>query len=181
MNRILPAMPAPGGVFVVVGLTLATATGLARPADFSGAQPGRASTESTAVSPVDAAAMAAEVYRSGSVIVYGIEFEAGAAALPSVALPVLSEIRKMLVEHSDWRFEVQAHTSEAGGKAANLALSKARARAVVSWLTHNGIDESRLVAEGYGDTEPLAPDAAGAAAKNRRIELKKLYEEQGTP
>lgn len=126
----------------------------------------------------DASSMAAEVVKSGSVAVYGINFDTGKATLQPGSDQVLGEVVKLLQGHGEWRFEVQGHTDNVGAKAANLTLSDQRAKAVVAWLTTHGIAASRLVAKGYGDGKPLADNATDAGrAKNRRVELKKLNEE----
>ena len=126
----------------------------------------------------DASSMAADVVKSGSVAVYGINFDTGKATLQAGSDQVLGEIVKLLKEHDDWRFEVQGHTDNVGAKGANLTLSDQRARAVVTWLTQNGVSPPRLVAKGYGDTKPVADNASDEGrAKNRRVELKKLNEE----
>ena len=126
----------------------------------------------------DASSMAAEVVKSGTVAVYGINFDIGKATLQAGSDRVLGEIVKLLKEHDEWRFEVQGHTDNVGAKGANLTLSDQRARAVVTWLTQNGISPARLVAKGYGDTKPVADNGTDEGrAKNRRVELKKLNEE----
>jgi OOP family OmpA-OmpF porin len=123
----------------------------------------------------DATAMAAEVVKTGSVAVYGITFDTGKATLQPGSEPPLGEIRKLLQDHQEWRFEVQGHTDNVGAKAANLALSEQRAKTVVTWLTSKGIAAARLVPKGYGDTQPVGDNATEAGrAQNRRVELKKL-------
>src|SRR5215208_4857739 len=72
----------------------------------------------------------AEVYKTGGALVYGVAFDAGAASLQPKSDQVLQQIVALMREHSDWRFEVQGHTAEPGGRAANLALSGKRATAV---------------------------------------------------
>ena len=126
----------------------------------------------------DASSMAADIVRSGSVAVYGIDFDSGQATLQAGSDQVLGEIVKLLREHEAWRFEVQGHTDNVGATEGNLTLSEQRAKAVVAWLTGHGIDAARLVAKGYGDTGPVADNATDEGrAKNRRVELKKLNEE----
>jgi OOP family OmpA-OmpF porin len=126
----------------------------------------------------DAAAMAAEIANTGSVAVYGINFDTGKATLQAGSDQVLGEIVKLLQDHADWRFEVQGHTDNVGAKGANLALSDQRAKAVVAWLTQNGIPAGRLVPKGYGDARPVGENTTDEGrAKNRRVELKKLNEE----
>lgn len=126
----------------------------------------------------DASAMAAEIDKSGSVAVYGINFDTGKATLQAGSEKVLGEIVTLMKERTDWKFEVQGHTDNVGQKGANMTLSEQRARAVVEWLTKNGVEPSRLSARGYGDTKPVADNTSDEGrAKNRRVELKKLNEE----
>jgi OmpA-OmpF porin, OOP family len=72
------------------------------------------------------------------------------------------------------RFDVEGHADPRGGVASNLALSRLRAESVVNYLvTKHGIDPSRLVAVGKGDTE-LANRANPTAPENRRVTFKTL-------
>jgi len=55
----------------------------------------------------------------------------------------------------------------------NFLLSAARAAAVVLRMAHvDGVSENRLVAEGFGSTDPIASNATAAGrARNRRVEI----------
>jgi outer membrane protein OmpA-like peptidoglycan-associated protein len=122
----------------------------------------------------DAAAMAAAIEKSGSVAVYGINFDTGKATLKADSERVLQEVLSLMQQREDWRFEVQGHTDNVGAEAANQALSDQRAAAVVAWLVKNGIEAGRLTAKGYGDTQPVADNMSDEGrAKNRRVELKR--------
>ena len=55
----------------------------------------------------------------------------------------------------------------------NQSLSEGRAQSAVNYIIEKGIDESRLVAKGYGESEPMVEnDTEENKAKNRRVELK---------
>jgi outer membrane protein OmpA-like peptidoglycan-associated protein len=62
--------------------------------------------------------------------------------------------------------EVQSHTSGVGDDTANLTLSERRAAVIVRYLVDAGIDSSRLIPQGCGDTQPI--DRA-TPAKNERV------------
>jgi len=48
-----------------------------------------------------------------------------------------------------------------------------RAKTVMDFLIHYGVDESRLSFEGYGESEPIADNStADGRAINRRVELR---------
>ena len=123
----------------------------------------------------DASGMAAAINASGSVALYGINFDTGKATLQPGSEGILGEIVKLLNQNPNWKFEVQGHTDNVGQKAANMSLSEQRAGAVVNWLKMYGIEAARIVAKGYGDTAPVADNSTDEGrAKNRRVELKKL-------
>lgn len=123
----------------------------------------------------DASAMAAAIEKTGSVAVYGINFDTGKATIRPDSGKVLQEVLSLMKEQAEWRFEVQGHTDNVGAKAANQTLSEQRAAAVVAWLAKNGVEKARLTATGYGDTQPVADNGSEEGrAKNRRVELKKI-------
>lgn len=123
----------------------------------------------------DASAMAAEIEKTGSVAVYGINFDTGKATLAPDSESTLKQVLGLMQAHEDWKFEVQGHTDNVGAKQANQILSGQRADAVVQWLVKRGIEKTRLTAKGYGDTQPVADNSTPEGkAKNRRVELKKL-------
>jgi outer membrane protein OmpA-like peptidoglycan-associated protein len=65
---------------------------------------------------------------------------------------------------------VQGHTDADGDKDVNLALSVSRAETVVAELIKRGVADSRLYAEGFGESDPIASnDTKDGKAKNRRI------------
>ena len=71
------------------------------------------------------------------------------------------------------RFEIAGHTDASGSKKKNLALSQARADAVVDALVAQGVDRSRLESKGYG-ADHLAVPTAPRDPANRRVEARSL-------
>lgn len=67
-------------------------------------------------------------------------------------------------------FLVEGHTDAAGTPNYNLDLSERRAKSVVDYLNAQGIDTSRLLARGYGQTKPLVADRF--SGENRRVETR---------
>jgi outer membrane protein OmpA-like peptidoglycan-associated protein len=96
-----------------------------------------------------------------------VEFAPGTATLRPSARPTLDAVAATLQGNPSIELvEVQSHTRGIGDSTANLALSAQRAAVIMAYLVDAGIAPSRLVAQGYGDTQPI--DRA-APAKNERI------------
>ncbi len=114
---------------------------------------------------VDANAMAHDIGETGRVAVYGIHFDTGKSELKPESAPALVEIAKMLKDKPALRVYVVGHTDMVADLATNMALSQARAQAVVNALVgQHGIAGARLVAFGAGPTRPWRPTRPRTAA-----------------
>jgi len=105
------------------------------------------------------------------VLVQQVTFETGTAVLRAESNALLTEVARLLAEHTAIELiEVQGHTDETGTGEFNRRLSENRARSVVEWLVGHGVAPERLVAKGYGKDQPIADNATEAGrAKNRRV------------
>lgn len=74
------------------------------------------------------------------------------------------------------RIRIEGNTDAVGDRVSNIALSKARANSVVSYLVReHGMDANRFVVVGNGPDKPICEDAsAGCYAKNRRTDFQIL-------
>ncbi len=87
----------------------------------------------------------------------------------------LDKLADLLKKNPTVKIEISGHTDNKGDKKYNLTLSQKRAESVVNYLVQKGIAAARLVAKGFGDTMPIAPnDTEESKAKNRRTEVKVL-------
>jgi outer membrane protein OmpA-like peptidoglycan-associated protein len=122
---------------------------------------------------LDAAAMASSITDTGSVAIYGINFDTAKADLKPESEPAIDEIVKLLTSHPALKVYIVGHTDMVGDTASNVKLSQARAQSVVSELvSKHGIAASRLIAFGAGPYAPVASNKTDEGrAKNRRVEL----------
>ena len=71
------------------------------------------------------------------------------------------------------KIEISGHTDNIGTNEYNRELSLKRAQEVVNYLIKTGVDSERMVARGYGEIKPIAPNnTEEGRATNRRTELK---------
>jgi outer membrane protein OmpA-like peptidoglycan-associated protein len=94
----------------------------------------------------------------------------------------LSEMKRYLDQSSRvTRLRIEGHTNNTRPPEQSLQLSGKRAQAVKQWLRENGIHEGRLLAVGFGDTQPVASNADPAGqAQNERIAFR-IAELDGKP
>jgi outer membrane protein OmpA-like peptidoglycan-associated protein len=80
---------------------------------------------------------------------------------------------RMLQENGHIHLNVTGHTDSIGSDAYNQKLSERRAKSVVGHLIDNGIAGERLVAEGVGESQPVATNETEAGRQqNRRVQVK---------
>src|SRR6266540_4090554 len=107
------------------------------------------------------------------VVLRGVTFETGRSALKPDSYTILDIVAASLVANPNIRIEIAGHTDITGSSATNLRLSEARAQAVRTYLATKGVAPDRMVARGYGPTQPIAPNTTAAGrALNRRVELR---------
>ncbi|KAA0581691.1 OmpA family protein [Azospirillum sp. Sh1] len=105
---------------------------------------------------------------------FRVEFDFNSARIRPESRTILDKVATVMAAAGNTRFRIVGHTDAVGGDAANLALSKKRAAAVVEYLvSKHQIRRDRLEASGMGARELLLPDQPKAAA-NRRVEIVNL-------
>ena len=120
------------------------------------------------------AEMKSALDKEGRVQLYGILFNVDKATLKVQSTKQLQYVVTLMKDNSELILEVQGHTDNQGSDDYNLKLSQRRAEAVVIYLELFGIDSSRLVPKGYGESKPVMSNATEEGrAKNRRVELAK--------
>jgi OmpA-OmpF porin, OOP family len=112
----------------------------------------------------------------GKLVTYGIYFDVNKDVVKPESNGTLKGIADILNEVPDVKVKIVGHTDSDGADAANLDLSKRRAASVKAELVKNfGVNGDRLVTDGMGETQPVAPnDKPANKALNRRVEFIKL-------
>ena len=102
-----------------------------------------------------------------------ITFETNSAELNIESYQELDNVVRLMQDNPEIKIEISAHTDNVGSDIYNQKLSEKRAKSVVNYLIQHDVNNSKLVSNGYGETQPLvANDTDENKAKNRRVELK---------
>jgi outer membrane protein OmpA-like peptidoglycan-associated protein len=92
----------------------------------------------------------------------------------------LYKIVKVIKELKKENVLIEGHTDSKGSDSYNLKLSQKRADSVKIWFLEKGdLNQVKLLAKGYGESRPVAPntkqdesDNPQGRSKNRRVEIK---------
>lgn len=89
--------------------------------------------------------------------------------------PELERLYNLMTNNPTLKIKLGGHTDNRGYRLANMRLSHERADAVKDYLVNKGIDDKRIKTEGYGPSQPVAPnDTEENRARNRRVEVEIL-------
>ncbi len=101
-----------------------------------------------------------------------IAFAPGSAEIESTARDTMDALADQMRKCPDIAMEIGGHTDSQGRDNTNLALSQARAEAVLLGLQGRRVLVGSLTAVGYGETRPVADnDSPSGREANRRIEF----------
>ncbi len=125
---------------------------------------------------VGAPDMRNKLMTDGKLVTYGIYFDVNKDVVKPESYGTLKGIADILNEVPDVKVKIVGHTDSDGADDANLDLSKRRAASVKAELARSfGVNTDRLVTDGAGEIQPVAPnDTPVNKALNRRVEFIKL-------
>jgi outer membrane protein OmpA-like peptidoglycan-associated protein len=113
-------------------------------------------------------------------IIQQIHFAFNKATILKDSWPILDAVAGVLHDNPQMTIEIQGHTDNVGNNAYNLTLSQQRADSVRKYLTTHKVAPARLVAKGYGATQPIVPNTTEVnRALNRRVQF--IRTESKTP
>lgn len=102
-----------------------------------------------------------------------VQFDSNSDRLTPAAQTTLQQVAESLKQQPNLHVEISGHTDSLGPQSANLGLSQRRAEAVKAFLLKEGLESSRLNAEGYGEFVPVdGNETESGRAHNRRVEFK---------
>ncbi len=109
----------------------------------------------------------------GMVLTLGdVLFDINESSLKPAAQTNLQQVATFLQKYPDRTLVIEGHTDNTGDEQYNMNLSSERAITVKTALTAQGIDPSRIIARGLGESAPLASNSDSAGRqRNRRVDL----------
>lgn len=103
-----------------------------------------------------------------------IFFETGKSTIKKISFKSLDAVVSVLKSDPSLYADIEGHTDNVVPKTyTNMELSQQRAEAVRDYFVSKGVDASRMTAQGFGDTQPVADNGTAAGkAQNRRTVIK---------
>ena len=114
-----------------------------------------------------------------AIVLENIYYDFDQSAIREDAAIELDKLVDILEDNPKIRIELGSHTDNKGEASYNQKLSQKRAESAVSYIIEKGIEENRIEAKGYGESNPIAKntkedgsDNAVGRQKNRRTQFK---------
>ena len=113
------------------------------------------------------------IEEGASIVLENIFFAFNKTDLLPESYTELDKVVEFIKENDIKLIEISGHTDNVGSDQYNLKLSEGRAQSVVKYLVDKGVDPSRLIAKGYGESFPIETNnTKEGQAINRRVEFK---------
>jgi outer membrane protein OmpA-like peptidoglycan-associated protein len=118
----------------------------------------------------------ARVFREGNNVILrlvGLTFDSGQSEIRRDSFNLLNKVEKAIDVFPRSELVIEGHTDSYGGDESNQMLSQKRAESVQQYMINAmRIPSYRLIATGYGETNPVANNETEAGrARNRRIDI----------
>ena len=118
----------------------------------------------------------ARVFREADTVILrlvGLNFDSGKAEIKPENFNLLAKVEKAIDVFPRSELTIEGHTDSHGGDDLNQKLSQERAESVQQYMVNAmRIPTYRLIATGYGETQPVSSNETEAGrARNRRIDI----------
>ena len=102
----------------------------------------------------------------------GILFAINSSTLTDQAKGNIEKLSTILNKYPDTNILIEGHTDSTGTTEYNQKLSEQRAASVSSFAISKGVTVTRFSTVGYGENQPIAPNATtDGRRQNRRVEI----------
>jgi outer membrane protein OmpA-like peptidoglycan-associated protein len=115
---------------------------------------------------------------SNGFMVSNVYYDYDKATLRPESISSLDSLVNFMKDNPSLSVEIYSFADAKGTDDYNVNLSKRRAQAVVNYLEQSGIEKERMIAKGYGEKNPAAPNTVGKKDNpegrqlNRRTEFR---------
>jgi outer membrane protein OmpA-like peptidoglycan-associated protein len=104
-----------------------------------------------------------------------VHFDVGKATLRPGSSVALEDLIAYMKNKETMKIEIAGHTDNIGRDNDNIKLSQQRAETIRNYLLKKGIHPTRVIAKGYGATQPIADNETEEGRQlNRRTEVRIL-------
>jgi outer membrane protein OmpA-like peptidoglycan-associated protein len=108
-------------------------------------------------------------------VLENILYDKDKSVLRAESKTVVDRLAVILTENKSIKIKIKSHTDSKASDEYNLILSQKRTQSVVDYLIIKGINKDRLVAEGLGESQPIADNKTKEGRQaNRRTEFEIL-------
>ncbi|MBK8483725.1 MAG: OmpA family protein [Saprospiraceae bacterium] len=105
-----------------------------------------------------------------------VQFQTGTAVITKSSYKNLNDVLVVLNKYPEMNSSIEGHTDSVADDALNQKLSEKRAKACMDYLIKKGINVSRLMSAGYGETKPVGDNKTRDGRQlNRRTEFNPVW------
>lgn len=113
------------------------------------------------------------------VILEQVQFLTASATIQRRSYSLLDGVAQVLLNNPGVSLvRIEGHSDNSGSEDTNLRLSQKRAESVKTYLEAKGITSDRLVAKGFGESQPIADNGTSEGRKKNRRVAFEIVEQQ---
>lgn len=115
------------------------------------------------------------MHKGAAIVMNNIFFDFDKSDLKTASYSELHRVVDLLKQQKIDKIEIAGYSDSVGDSEYNKWLSQQRAQSVYKYFLNQGVDSDRMMSNGYGESNPIAPNNTVENRKlNRRVEFKIL-------